>query len=111
MNIEVTQEEHELILNHRRRYKIDFLNYLHEELEQIQDDIKCNHITRALNELGFSIVYHERDKYSFIDYKKGQKEITFYEIRYENGELKKMRDDVTDEDFEKVKNILKVKGE
>jgi hypothetical protein len=109
--LKLSEEEYRLIINQRRSAKLGVVAMLFEEKAQIEEDINNAIIVKELKKLGFTLVYFESERFGFINYNHPKIDGKFYSIHMENGDLTKKRDDVSDEDFEAVKNLLKLNEE
>ena len=78
--------------------------------EKLQLFISNTTYTKNLKDIGFNIVYyshHDIPEVSFIDYSKPKREGQYYSLGYSiEKDLIKERDDVSDEDFNKVQKVL-----
>ena len=71
---------------------------------------------KELREIGYTTVVHDENRFSILDYSKGENKFgQYYGVEYKNGEMFKTANNVKDEDYEKVTAIImqekiKVKG-
>ncbi len=79
--------------------------------ETIEKEIRHLPIVKQFLKIGFSIIYYRNNSFGFIKYEHKKIDGKYYSISFRKGILEKERNDVTDEDFEMVKQLLESSSE
>jgi hypothetical protein len=112
-NFKITEEEYQEILKKREMLKIvsfeDELKKL-DEIKNEQNEIEKKKYDlfffNKIKKIGWNLVFLENSKCSILNYSKDVVQEKYYGVDYENGDISKSRDDVTDADFEMIKKII-----
>lgn len=116
--LELTNEEYQMVMDMREQKstaefskEIAILFAFQSKISEIRKQIKKTEkdltIVSSLKNKNFTVVIHGEKEASIINYKKEKdNDEKYYSIEYEEGKLIKGREDVTDEDFQFISEII-----